>query len=172
MGQNFRVPIRSWKTAMVISGCNLNSCYGGTTSLRARSPERTGGGRENSSARAPKRDCSQADGISGPFYTKSFVTPLLYHRNGLNNLGPVPRKMIKFNPGLSQILGKVFCPRTCNSILPRDTVMMTQNVTQNNTQEDKIQKRNKNFNPGLALIGLSGTGPWTKKVYAHLCLVW
>ena len=37
--------------------------------------------------------------------------------------------------------------------------MMTQNVTQNNTQEGKIQKRNKNFNPGLALIGLSGTGP-------------
>ena len=48
---------------------------------------------------------------------KSFVTPLLYHRNGLNNLGPVPRKMIKFNPGLSQILGKVFCLRTCNSSL-------------------------------------------------------
>ena len=38
--------------------------------------------------------------------------------------------------------------------------MITQNVTQNSTQEGKIQKRNKNFNPGLlALIGLSGTGP-------------
>ena len=114
MGQNFRVPIRSWKTAMVISGCNLNSCYGGTTSLRARSPERTGGGRENPSARAPKRDKLRllagcwTTSISGPFYIKSFVTPLPYHRNGLNNLGPVPRKMIKFNPGLSQILGKVF----------------------------------------------------------------
>ena len=29
--------------------------------------------------------------------------------------GPVPQKMVKFNPGLSQIFSKVFCQRTCNS---------------------------------------------------------
>ena len=40
------------------------------------------------------------------------------------DLGPVPRKMVKFKPGLSQILRKVFLS-----------------------------------NPGLALVGLSGTGP-------------
>ena len=27
--------------------------------------------------------------------------------------------------------------------------------------ERKIQKVEQNFNPGLALIGLSGTGPWS-----------
>ena len=111
MGQKFRVPIRSWKTAMVISGCNLNSCYGGTTSLRARSPERTGGGWGGGTLGQSAQERLLAGCwttcISDPFYIKSFVTPLLYHRNGLKNLGPVPRNMIKFNPGLSQILGKV-----------------------------------------------------------------
>ena len=37
--------------------------------------------------------------------------------------------------------------------------MITQNVTLSSTQEGKIQKkREQNCNPGLALIGLSGTG--------------
>ena len=57
--------------------------------------------------------------------------------------------MIKFNPGLSQILSKVSCLRTCNSSLQntvepliRETVMIKQNVTLSNIQEGKIQKRN------------------------------
>ena len=41
------------------------------------------------------------------------------------------------------------------------TVMITQNVTLSNTKKGKIQKKEQNFNPGLALIGLSGTGPRT-----------
>ena len=41
------------------------------------------------------------------------------------------------------------------------TVMITQNVTLSNTKKGKIQKKERHFNPGLALIGLSGTGPRT-----------
>ena len=38
--------------------------------------------------------------------------------------------------------------------------MITQNVTLGNAYEGKIiQKVEQNFNPGLELIGLSGTGP-------------
>ena len=50
----------------------------------------------------------------------------------------VPQKMVKFNPGLSQI--RFSCLRTCNSSLQnssepllRDTVMITQNVSLSNT---------------------------------------
>ena len=54
-------------------------------------------------------------------------------------LGPVPRKMVKFNPGLSQISNTVFLSKSvqlevtkyCWALL-RDTVMITQNVTLNN----------------------------------------
>ena len=56
--------------------------------------------------------------------------------------------------------------RTCNSGLQsvvesllRDTVLITQNVTLSNAQECRY-KTEQNFNPGLKLIGLSGTGPW------------
>ena len=45
------------------------------------------------------------------------------------DLVPVPRKMVKFKPGLSQILSEVFLS-----------------------------------NPGLALVGLSGTGPLRLKL--------
>ena len=45
------------------------------------------------------------------------------------DLVPVPREMVKFKPGLSQILSKVFLS-----------------------------------NPGLALVGLSGTGPLSLKL--------
>ena len=51
----------------------------------------------------------------------SMVCSLIDYRT---DLGPVPRNMVKFKPGLSQILRKVFLS-----------------------------------NPGLALVGLSGTGP-------------
>ena len=38
--------------------------------------------------------------------------------------------------------------------------MMTQKVPLRDTLEGKIQKTEQNFNPGLALVGLSGTGSW------------
>ena len=41
--------------------------------------------------------------------------------------------------------------------------MITQKVTLSSTQEGKIQKREENCNPGLALIGLSGTGLRARK---------
>ena len=68
--------------------------------------------------------------------------------------------MVKFNPGLSQILSKVFLSSLQNTVvsLLRDSVMITQNVTLSNAQEGKYKIWNKIFNPGLALIGLSGTG--------------
>ena len=56
-----------------------------------------------------------------------------------------------------------------NTVEPllRHTVMIAQKATPGNTQKGKIQKREQNFNPGLALIGLSGTGPrsedWVKR---------
>ena len=34
-----------------------------------------------------------------------------------NDHGPVPRKMVKFNPGLSEILIPIFLLRECNSSL-------------------------------------------------------
>ena len=54
-------------------------------------------------------------------------------------LGPVPRKMVKFNPGLSQILSEVFLSKkmqfelrnTLQSLL-RDTVKITPNVIPSN----------------------------------------
>lgn len=39
--------------------------------------------------------------------------------------------------------------------------MIAQNDTLSNAQEGKIQKVDQNFNPGLALISLSGTGTCT-----------
>ena len=56
--------------------------------------------------------------------------------------GPVPRKMVKLNPGLNQKfkLRRFSCLRTCNLSLQntlehllKDTEMMTQNFTLNNT---------------------------------------
>ena len=41
----------------------------------------------------------------------------------------------------------------------RNTVMITQIVTLSNTRGSKYKKCKKKINPGLALIGLSGTGP-------------
>lgn len=38
--------------------------------------------------------------------------------------------------------------------------MMTQNFPLSDTLEGKIQKTEQNFNRGLALVGLSRTGPW------------
>ena len=62
--------------------------------------------------------------------------------------GPVrPRKMVEFNPGLSQISSAVFScySKLHNTVEPlqQDTVMITQNVTLSNAWECKILKRNK-----------------------------
>ena len=59
--------------------------------------------------------------------------------------------MVEFNPGLSQILSKVFLSKNmqlelskyCWAFTPRYSIMITQNVTPNNVKEGKIQKRNK-----------------------------
>ena len=45
--------------------------------------------------------------------------------------------------------------------LLQDSVMITQNVTLSNAQECSYKRWKKNFNPGLALIGFSGTGTRT-----------
>ena len=45
---------------------------------------------------------------------------------------------------------------------PRYWVMITQNVILSNTQQGKI--RNKNFNPGLALISLLETDSWALSI--------
>ena len=47
--------------------------------------------------------------------------------------------------------------------------MITQNVTLSNAQEDKIQKVDQNFNPGLALISLSATG--TRSVHKTVLII-
>ena len=64
-------------------------------------------------------------------------------------VGPVPQKMVKFKPGLSQILSKVFLSKNmqfelskyCSAFTPRYTkCYSTQYIL---TLEGKIQKRNK-----------------------------
>ena len=56
---------------------------------------------------------------------------MLFVHRYIIHLGPVPRKMVKFNPGLSEILSTVFLLRECNSSLQNtvelllcDTVMI------------------------------------------------
>ena len=50
--------------------------------------------------------------------------------------------MVKFNPGLSQILSNSSFQNTVKPLL-QDTVMIAQNVTPSNAKEGKIQKWNK-----------------------------
>ena len=68
----------------------------------------------------------------------------------MQGLSPVPRKMVKFNPGLRQILSKVFIVYKWNSSLQKsvesllhDTVMsmITQNVTLSNAYR-KVKYKN------------------------------
>ena len=42
------------------------------------------------------------------YFPTSFSWNFLFK---VNNLGPVPQKMVKFNPGLIQILSKAFLPK-------------------------------------------------------------
>ena len=74
--------------------------------------------------------------------------------------GPVPRKMVKFNPGLSQILSKVFLSKNMQ-------LELTKYCSNDNTKCYSKQcigryntKMEHNFNPGLVLTDFSGTGPW------------
>lgn len=102
-------------------------------------------------------------------YKQWDITWNFYHPRKLNQqscykpLGPVPRKMVKgvelqykANVFLSEIVqlgltkyGWAFTSRCINDYT---------NHTLSITQEGKIQKWN-NFNPGLALISLTGTRP-------------
>ena len=68
----------------------------------------------------------------------------------MQGLSPVPRKMVKFNPGLRQILSKVFIVYEWNSSLQKsvesllhDTVMsmITQNVALRNAYR-KVKYKN------------------------------
>ena len=43
---------------------------------------------------------------------------------GVIHLGPVPRMMVKFNPGLSEILSTVFLLRACNLSLQTTVLNM------------------------------------------------
>ena len=79
-------------------------------------------------------------------------------------LGPVCQKMVKYNS--AKFLARISHLRTCNSSvqnvaepLLQGTVVITQNVTLSNAWEGKYTNGTK-FNPGLALISLSRTGPW------------
>ena len=76
--------------------------------------------------------------------------------------------MVKFNPGLSQILNKVFLAQNMQLELTKDCWAFTQRYSNDNTKCYSKQnigrintKTEQNFNPGIALIGISETGPWS-----------
>ena len=65
-------------------------------------------------------------------------------------LSPVPRKIVKFNPGLSQMSSKVFLPENMYFELTKYCCVFTlkkrndnTNFTLGNAQEDKYKKWNK-----------------------------
>ena len=99
-------------------------------------------------------------------WTESYSWSLLYCRLTNVSLGRVPRKMVKFNPGLSQILSKVFLSKNTWLELTKYRCAFTSQKRNENTKcyskqcigRLKLQKVNQNFNLWLALIGLSGTG--------------
>ena len=76
----------------------------------------------------------------------------------------VTQKMVKFNPGLSKILNKVFLSKNMQLELKRDCGTFAPRYSNDNTKcyskqytGRKNTKPEQNFNPGLALIGLSET---------------
>ena len=82
------------------------------------------------------------------------------------HLGPVPRKMVKFNPGLSQISSMVFSSKNLQLEVTIYCSIFTTRYSNNNTKCYPKQcigmqnrKTEQNFNPGLTLIDTSGTGP-------------
>ena len=82
------------------------------------------------------------------------------------HLGPVPRKMVKFNPGLSQVLSKVFSSKKVQLELTKYCCAFTPRCSNDNTKcycKQYMGRQNtrteQNFTPRLALIGLSGTQP-------------
>ena len=63
------------------------------------------------------------------------LTSLSLNKVNNKSQGPVPRKMVKFNPRLSKISSKVLQLELTNTVEPllRDKVMITQKVTRSNT---------------------------------------
>ena len=92
-------------------------------------------------------------------WTESYSWSLLYCRLTNVSLGRVPRKIVKFNPGLSQILSKVFLSKNTWLELTKYRCAFTSQKRNENTKcyskqcigRLKLQKVNQNFN-------LSGTG--------------
>ena len=102
--------------------------------------------------------CQRESLIAGVYFSQTSIIRFC--------LWPVSRKMVKFNPGLSQISSTIFSSKNMQlgvksvvESLLRDTVLITQKVTLSNAQECRY-KTEQNFNPGLKLMGLSGTAPW------------
>ena len=56
------------------------------------------------------------------------------HDNFYNLLGPVPQKMVKFNPGLSQISSKVFLSKNMKLELTKHCLAFTPRYTDDNTK--------------------------------------
>ena len=95
------------------------------------------------------------------------------HLSGLSGefaQGPVPWKMVNFNPGLRQILSKFFLSKDMQlelikyckvEPLLQNTIMITQKVTLSNICKKVKYKIRANFNSWLVLICLWGTGPRT-----------
>ena len=81
--------------------------------------------------------------------------------------GWVPRKMVKFNPGLRKILNNVLLSKNLQLELTKNCWAFTLRYNNDNTKcyskqyiERKNTKTEQNFNPpGLALIRLSETEP-------------
>ena len=84
----------------------------------------------------PSLRMSSADGWPGVGDISS-KSPRLPRANGylveqctkfklINPPGPCSSKMVKFNPGVSQILGKVSCLRTCNLSFQKTVVTLPQ----------------------------------------------
>ena len=76
---------------------------------------------DNSTARERARRALAVNESSAVFISIRALDDLEGENRGSENrllVGPVPRKMAKFNPRLSQILNKAFLPlRACNSSL-------------------------------------------------------
>ena len=73
-------------------------------------------------------------------------------------LDPVLRNKVKFNPGLSQILSKVFLSKNMSLELTTNCCVFASRLSDDNTEcyskqctGGEIQKWNRIYNPGLAL---------------------
>ena len=78
--------------------------------------------------------------------------------------------MVKLNPGLSQILSKIFLTKNMSLELTKYCFLFTTRLNDDNIEYyskqckgRKIQKWNRIFNPWLVLISLSWTWAWNFK---------